>query len=127
MILAIATFNLLIAAIRLYQTLKQRRLICIAWFLIAYFSVFFLPVSMETELLHFRGFTAETISVKGSSIDRTLIFVLAFNLIFLLGESVASAILRCRGMSGNQVWVVSASDPYYKKLELCFVVVLVIG
>lgn len=88
-----ALFNCLLCFWRVVATIRSRRLISVAWFLIAYFALFFLPVAMTKEMSWYRGFRAEFVKVGYPTIHKVIIYVLIFNIIFAISEVLISRLL----------------------------------
>ncbi|MEY4588598.1 MAG: hypothetical protein RL497_674 [Pseudomonadota bacterium] len=86
--LSIAIANIIIAFAGLYLSLKQHRLGTVVWFLISYFMLWFIPVALTDEITHIQKFTNGTIKIDQESIGKTLIFILAFNIIFFISDIV---------------------------------------
>lgn len=84
--LVLAILNVILCAWRFIATLRAGRLISTAWFLILYFAIFFIPVSLETEINWIRGFYAQPEKAGQDVIHKVIWFVLIFNLIFALTE-----------------------------------------
>jgi hypothetical protein len=123
--LPIALLNFLIACGRLYFCVRKKRMITIAWFLIAYFSFFFIPVSLTPEFTHVLGFTNRSVPIEYSRIESTCAFVLLFNLIFLATEI---GLWRIFGVStANNHWQLPRNSPRLSRISLCYLVLLVVG
>ena len=98
----LAVFNLALAVTRLYFCVKAARLMAIVWFLITYFMVFFIPVSVASPFTHERKFHGERIPIDQTDFLFALAYVAAFNLIFLVTELMCSHLFRVKGI-GNSI------------------------
>lgn len=125
MTLLIALANLAFCGSRLYATLRSGRFIAIVWFLLTYFAVFFLPVSVEQEIRHMRGFTAQVVTISRDDIYSVIIFVFCFNLIFFMSEYLFSRIFNTGRLRTD--WTLSTKDKYFTRLEYIFAGLLVFG
>jgi hypothetical protein len=92
-IIALAVLNFVLSATRFLVCVRAKRLISVAWFLITYFSFFFIGVSLSGGFSHYRGFTGDTIIVTEGNIQKTIIFVAAFNCLFLCAEWSAAKLI----------------------------------
>jgi hypothetical protein len=89
----IASLNLTLCCWRFASSLKASRIISIIWFLFGYFAVFFIPVSLEKEMIVYRGFFAEIVRIGESTIDKTILYVFVFNIIFAISEVLFGRLL----------------------------------
>lgn len=123
--LTIAIVNFILCATRLLYCLRAARLQSVIWFLIAYFSFFYIPLAMEKELWHYRGFIGDYLVLRQASIVSTLWYVLAFNAIFLLADLVFSGLFR---VSSARLPPLNVSDnAYVIKLQWVFAALLAFG
>lgn len=123
--LAVAVSNFLFSALRFYWCLKAGRLMAIVWFLVAYFGWFFIPVAIAGPFKHYRGFTGDYLYISQQDIDKTLLFVLMFNVLFLLAETSVGMLTRAG--KRRQQWVLSLDFRYLTRLQWAFFVALIVG
>lgn len=99
---ALALINVAVCVWRLSASVRSRRLISIVWFLILYFSVFFIPVALTSEFEFVRGFVDEHQTVRHESIHKVVLFVFVFNGILALSESMFAKL--CSGVFRKSAW-----------------------
>lgn len=86
--LGLAIANLLLCGWRLFAALQTRRLMTLLWFLLAYFAVFFIPVTLETEVGWVRGFVGEQVTAGRVQIHNVMLFVFSFNLVLATADAL---------------------------------------
>jgi hypothetical protein len=111
----------------MFYALKGRRFIAIAWFLIAYFSFFFIPVSTSESFVHILGLTGEAVPIDYARIQSACLFVFIFNLVFLVTELSLWKLFGVRTTNINTLWQLPKSSAVLNRVELFFAVFLVVG
>lgn len=86
---AVAVLNLLFCLFRFFRTLAQRRLMATVWFLLAYFSFFFIIVAFEGTFSHRQGYTGDIIKVIPNTVAFISIYVFVCNLLFAAAEPMS--------------------------------------
>jgi hypothetical protein len=121
--LLIAIINIIIATTGLYFSAKHKRLGLIVWILITYFMLCFLPVATSEQLVHIQNYTNRSFKVSQESIRSTLLFVLSFNSIFLIFDTLFYKLHR--STAGNLV-----KSPIFRHADITqsiFVICLAYG
>jgi hypothetical protein len=121
----IAIANFLIACMRCYHCLKGRRPMAMIWFLIAYFSGFFIGVAIGGPFTHIQGHTARALPITEEHIALTCQFIAAFNLVFLATEYGLGKLLRI-GKS-DFTWTLPRHSPALMQIILVFLALLLLG
>jgi hypothetical protein len=125
MTLLIAIANFIVSLLRLYFVMRKGRLITIAWFLIAYFSWFFIPVVMGGEFIHIRGFTDEATRITGFDIRKTINMVFLFNIIFLISEFIFWLFMKPNKVDVS--WQLPLKSGVLTRMQISFFIVLIMG
>ena len=121
----IALVNFLLALSRLITAVASRRVVSLMWFLITYFSFFFIPVSLRENFIHRQGFTNNTVEITTTDIQNTLVFVLLFNIAFLLAELAAWRLVG--NDNKNKLWLLPKSSRMLDAMSLAFLCYLILG
>ncbi len=121
----IAVLNFLLSISRLLYCAKNKRLMSVIWFLIAYFSLFFIPVSFESSITHYRGFSGDSIIITKSDIFKSILYVFIFNLLFFLTEWGLWKLIRIK-RSRNK-WIFNKKNIYLSKLQFIYGLMLIFG
>lgn len=123
--LAFAIANALLCLTRLVICLRDSRIQSVMWLLMTYFSIFFIPLALEKELWHYRGFTGDYLVIKESEIFRTVVYSFLFNLTYLIFELIFSALFRSRS---NMTSLATPTDSsLLLKLQVVFGGLLILG
>ncbi|MFO0705226.1 MAG: hypothetical protein U0412_00075 [Nitrospira sp.] len=86
--LLLAFTNVALCWWRCIAVLRAKRLVAIAWMLLGYFSLMFIPVVVADEFTFVRGFFDESEIVARESIHKMMVFVLLFNGILVFGDVI---------------------------------------
>lgn len=92
--IALAVISGALCVWRAVAAIRAKRISAIFWMLIAYFSLFFIPVAATEELRIWRGFLSEAIRVPHSVIHKAMLYVLAFNILLAATDIVVALIFR---------------------------------
>lgn len=107
--LGLAIANIALCVWRLTAAFKARRLMAILWFLLAYFAIFFVPVSLETQVSWIRGFVDERVTAGPAEIRNVMLFVCAFNLVLATADALVWKLFR--SSNGGSQWRLERSAP----------------
>ncbi|MCX6599989.1 MAG: hypothetical protein NT025_00275, partial [bacterium] len=113
--LALALLNVILCWWRFVAALRARRLTSIPWFLLAYFSIFFIPVSLEESISWTRGFFAEAVTAGPEEIHRAILFVVLFNMVFSFADKVGELLIARRGPQA--IWILPSRTATLNKLS----------
>lgn len=125
MILSLAFLNFIFSALRLYFCFKARRLISIAWFLIAYFSWFFIPVVMGGSFKHYRTFPGELVTITNETIANAIVFIFIFNVIFFITEASLWKVIGPK--KNDQEWVLPVKSVLLNRLQIALFSLMILG
>lgn len=114
MLTILAVCNIALCGWRFFATLNAGRMISITWFLMAYFAIFFLPLSFEFEIKWIRGFFAEPATAHFTEIVTTFYFTVLFNILFAATEIILWALIKPKTPRFD--WVLSKQDLSYRPL-----------
>jgi hypothetical protein len=124
--LSLALINVALCWWRAIATMRQGRLIAVIWILIAYFAIFFVPVSLTDDVKFIRGFFAEPEIASHEVIHKVMIFVVIFNLIFAFAEA-----LLWRLVAGTRRppvdWRLSMPPADWERLRAIFLMYWLVG
>jgi hypothetical protein len=123
--LVVAVLNFVMCAGRLLVCLRNGRLQSVMWFLITYFSFFFIPLALEKEVWHYRGFVGDYLVVRQSGILDTLWYVLSFNAIFLIADVLFSWLFQVKKV--NLAPLDLQGNRYVIKMQWVFAALLAFG
>jgi len=121
----IAVLNFLLSTIRLLYCAKNKRLMSVIWFLIAYFSFFFIPVSFESSITHYRGFSGDSIIITKADIFKSILYVFIFNSLFFLTEWSVWKLIRIK--INRDKWVFNRKNRYLRKLQFIYGLILIVS
>lgn len=122
---SLALLNFLIASGRFIYCIRTKRIISIIWFLIAYFSFFFLPVAMLDSYPHLQGFSAHIMTIESKRIETTCHYIFFFNLIFLASEIIIGKMARLDYKSRD--WSLPKRSKNLDKVSLVYFLFLFVG
>jgi hypothetical protein len=118
----LAILNLALCTGRFLKTLFERRLITAAWFLLSYFGLFMLLLTIEGPFRFLQGFTAQYVYIKEPTITFASGYMLICNLLFFVSEYLAWRLL---GRKVVEQWELPRRDTTLSVLKgilACFLV-----
>lgn len=124
--IAIAVLNAALCIWRAVAAIRAGRLAAIFWVLIAYFAVFFLPVAATEEIVWRRGFLDEVITTRHDIIHKTLIYVLAFNVVMIAADVLVGRLLRPKS-SAAPGWEIDAAQGSWRVVQSLLVAYWLFG
>lgn len=125
MTLVIAAINFLMCAIRLYVVLRAKRLISIVWFLITYFSMWYIIVATQGSFTRFREFSGLRLQITDNTIYQLGVYMLIFNFIFLCAERFFWEITG--RPQANTSWYLHKNDSRANKIIFSFFIMIFLG
>ncbi|MDA8095086.1 MAG: hypothetical protein M0T84_14505 [Betaproteobacteria bacterium] len=123
--ISLAFVNVVLSVIRLWRTLKSRRLIAAIWLLITYFSIFLLGLAFAGPFDHVRGWHHDVVTIHARTIRYMCGYALVFNGLFALAEGGLGWIL---GLKPSRVaWQIDRNKPGLGVAGLVFLGMMLAG
>lgn len=125
--IAIAVLNSALCIWRAVVAIRAGRLAAIFWVLIAYFAVFFLPVAATDEIVWRRGFLDESITTTHAIIHKTLVYVLAFNVVMIAADVLVGRVLRPKAGAATVRWEIDPTRGEWRVAQSLLAAYWVVG
>jgi hypothetical protein len=123
----LSSVNVVLCLLALWFCVKRRMVSSIIWFMNAYFAWFLVLMASNGQYSRTRGFTAELISVKQSTIDFLAGYALIFNCVFAVGFGVVWFVFRGKGQANSSAWSRKGGGSQIGAMSAIFLAFLVVG